>query len=104
MRPTNSPNPYGRPSVLNPGCYLIPAEEAAGQAGGHSYDGAASDIDLAFDALSSPLKYSRTARRNAFTARRFDEGFGAMNVFQRAVSPGGLDEKVVESSARLTAR
>ena len=33
---------------------------------------------------SSPLKYSRTARRNAFTARRFDEDIGATNVFQRA--------------------
>ena len=35
---------------------------------------------------SSPLKYSRTARRNAFTARRFDGDFGRMNAFQRAAS------------------
>ena len=35
------------------------------------------------------MKYSWTARRNAFTARRFDEGFGATNVFQRAVRGEG---------------
>ena len=37
-------------------------------------------------AANSPLKYSRTARRNAFTARRFDGDFGATNVFQRAAN------------------
>ena len=34
----------------------------------------------------SPLKYSRTARRNASTARRFDGNFGDTIVFQRAAS------------------